>query len=137
MYLVDTNVWIERLLDQERAEEVKRFLDSVSSDQLSITDFSFHSIGVILSRLNRHEGLLRFAQDILIDGAVRLIRLSPVDTQRQVNVIEQLRLDFDDAYQYVVAEQYNLTLASFDSDFDHTPRGRKTPAEILATLPLV
>ena len=66
MYLVDTNVWIERLLDQERAEEVKRFLDSVSSDQLSITDFSFHSIGVILSRLNRHEGLLRFVQDTLI-----------------------------------------------------------------------
>lgn len=137
MYLVDTNVWLERLLEQERAEEVKRFLDSVSSDQLSITDFSFHSIGVILNRLNRREGLLRFVQDTLIDGAVRLIRLSPADTQRQVSVIEQLRLDFDDAYQYVMAEQYNFTLISFDSDFDQTPRGRKTPAEILATIPPV
>jgi len=39
VYLVDTNVWLERLLEQERTEEVKRFLDSVSSDQLSITDF--------------------------------------------------------------------------------------------------
>lgn len=105
MYLVDTNVWLERLLEQERAEEVKRFLGSVSSDQLSITDFSFHSIGMILNRLNRREGLLRFVQDTLIDGAVRLIRLNPVATQRQVNVIERLRLDFDDAYQYVVAEQ--------------------------------
>ena len=137
MYLVDTNVWLERLLEQERAEEVKRFLDSVSSDQLAITDVSFHSIGVILNRLNRREGLLRFVQDTLIDGAVRLIRLSPADTQRQVNIIEQLRLDFDDAYQYVMAEQYSLTMVSFDSDFDQTPRGRKTPAEILTTLPLV
>jgi predicted nucleic acid-binding protein len=134
VYLVDTNVWLERLLDQERTEEVKRFLDSVSSDQLSIIDFSFHSIGVILNRLDRREGLLRFVQDTLIDGAVRLIGLSPADTQRQVDVIEQLRLDFDDAYQYVVAEQYNLTLVSFDSDFDQTPRGRKTPAEILASM---
>jgi hypothetical protein len=81
--------------------------------------------------------LLRFVQDTLIDGAVRLIRLSPADTQRQVSVIEQLRLDFDDAYQYVMAEQYNFTLISFDSDFDQTPRGRKTPAEILATIPPV
>jgi predicted nucleic acid-binding protein len=135
MYLIDTNVWLERLLDQERAEEVKRFLDSVSSEQLSITDFSFHSIGVVLNRLNRREGLLRFVQDTFIDGAVRLLRLSPADTQRQVNVIEQLRLDFDDAYQYVVAEQYNLTLVSFDSGFDQTLRGRKTPAEILAMIP--
>lgn len=40
-------------------------------------------------------------------------------------------LDFDDAYQYAVAEKHNLTLVSFDKDFDRTERGRKTPAEIL------
>lgn len=137
MYLIDTNVWLERLLEQEKTEEVKRFLDSVSSDQLSITDFSFHSIGVILNRLNHREGLLRFIRDTFIEGAVRLIRLSPVDTQRQVDIIERFNLDFDDAYQYLVAEQHNLTLVSFDGDFDQTPRGRKTPAEILAITPLV
>jgi len=38
MYLVDTNVWLERLLDQERSEEVGRFLDRVPSDRLFITD---------------------------------------------------------------------------------------------------
>jgi predicted nucleic acid-binding protein len=27
MYLVDTNVWIERLLEQARSEEVRHFLD--------------------------------------------------------------------------------------------------------------
>lgn len=26
MYLVDTNIWLERLLDQERSAEVGRFL---------------------------------------------------------------------------------------------------------------
>ncbi len=29
MHLVDTNVWLERLLDQERSEEVGRFLDQI------------------------------------------------------------------------------------------------------------
>jgi predicted nucleic acid-binding protein len=37
----------------------------------------------------------------------------------------------DDAYQYVAAEKYNFALVSFDSDFDHMERGRKTPAEAL------
>lgn len=30
-----------------------------------------------------------------------------------------------------VADAYMLTLVSFDSDFDHTQRGRKTPAQIV------
>nr|HID14904.1 PIN domain-containing protein [Anaerolineae bacterium] len=42
------------------------------------------------------------------------------------------RLDFDDAYQYVAAEEYGLTLVSFDTDFDRTERGRKTPAQVLS-----
>ncbi len=36
MYLVDTNVWLELLLEQEREEEVRQFLQSVDADQLSI-----------------------------------------------------------------------------------------------------
>lgn len=131
MYLVDTNVWLERLLEQARAEEVAQFLDRIPSERLFITDFAFHSIGVILTRLHRAEALLRFVQDTFIDGAVTLIHLGPEDTQRMLDVIEQFKLDFDDAYQYVAAEKYNLTLVSFDGDFDRTERGKKTPAEIL------
>jgi len=41
------------------------------------------------------------------------------------------RLDFDDAYQYVTAEKFNLTIVSYDIDFDKTELGRKTPKEIL------
>jgi len=43
---------------------------------------------------------------------------------------KQFGLDFDDAYQYTAAEKYNLTLLSFDTDFDRTARGRKTPATV-------
>lgn len=130
MYLVDTNVWLERLLDQTRANEVGHFLDRISSERLFITDFAFHSIGVVMVRLDRKDGLSRFVQDTLIDGAVSLIHLEPGDTQHLLRIIEQFGFDFDDAYQYSAAEKYNLTIVSFDSDFDRTPRGRKTPAEI-------
>ena len=37
MYLVDTNVWLERLLDQKKSEEVGQLLLQLSSDKLLIT----------------------------------------------------------------------------------------------------
>lgn len=133
MYLVDTNIWLERLLHQERSDEVGRFLDRIPSERLFITDFSLHSIGVVLHRLRRLDALLCFVQDAFIDGAVVLIHLEPEDMQHLVRVMEELRLDFDDAYQYMAAQKHDLTIVSLDSDFDRTDRGRKTPEGILAT----
>jgi hypothetical protein len=131
VYLVDTNVWLERLLDQESAEEVADFLAQVPSSDLAITDFAFHSIAVVLSRLNQTEALLSFIRDAFVDGSVALIRLEPEDTQHLVEVMAQFHLDFDDAYQYIAAENYSLDIVSFDSDFDRTERKRKTPSQVL------
>ncbi|WP_322797783.1 type II toxin-antitoxin system VapC family toxin [Thermoflexus sp.] len=130
MYLVDTNVWLERFLDQARAEEVGDFLNRTPSDQLCITDFAFHSIGIVLGRLNKAQAFLQFVQDAFLDGAVSLIRLEPEDMQRVVGIMAEYHLDFDDAYPYAAAEKHRLTLVSFDADFDRTPLGRKTPAEM-------
>ena len=131
MYLLDTNIWLERMLEQARSEEVRRLLDQVPSDRLLITDFSLHSIGVILSRLNRRDEFLGFVRDLFIDGAVTLVSLEPIDMERLVAVMDHFGLDFDDAYQYVAAERYEVELVSFDGDFDGTERGRVTPGEIL------
>jgi predicted nucleic acid-binding protein len=131
MYLVDTNVWLERLLDQAKSQEVGQFLDYFSPDRLAITDFAFHSIGIALCRLKQKEILSRFVQDVFIDGGVDLVRLGPEDTQRLLDAMEQFNLDFDDAYQYLAAEKHGLILVSLDSDFDRTERGRQTPVEAL------
>ena len=52
----------------------------------------------------------------------------------RLEVMERFRLDFDDSYQYTAAEKRNLTIVSFDGDFDGTDRGRTTPAEMLNSL---
>ncbi|GBC82951.1 tRNA(fMet)-specific endonuclease VapC [bacterium HR10] len=131
MYLVDTNVWLERFLEQAKAEEVREFLDRTPSDQLCLTDFALHSIGIVLARLGKPEAFVLFVRDTLLDGAVSLVRLDPEDMQALVGIMEQYRLDFDDAYQYKAAEKYGLVLVSFDSDFDRTTLGRKTPEQVL------
>lgn len=130
-YLLDTNIWLERLLDQDRADEVKQLLDAVPSDRLLVTDFSFHSIGVILLRLGLPDALLNFTNDLFASGSVRLLNLESTDMERVVAVASEYRLDFDDAYQYVAAELNDVPLVSFDSDFDNTALGRITPARVM------
>jgi len=132
MYLLDTNIWLERLLAQAQSEVVGQLLDTVTTDQLLMSDFTLHSIGVILGRLGEGAVFTQFVQDILVDGGVALISLAPAAMQRVVAVMEGYHLDFDDAYQYVVAEREDALIVSFDGDFDQTERGRLTPEQGLA-----
>ncbi|MFA4646627.1 hypothetical protein P8X24_05105 [Pyrococcus kukulkanii] len=60
----DTNVFLEILLKQRKAEIAKQFLKE-HSGELTITDFTLHSIGIILSRLGQPNTFLEFLQDIL------------------------------------------------------------------------
>jgi predicted nucleic acid-binding protein len=104
MYLIDTNVWLERLLEQTKSEEVRHFLDITPTEHLFITDFAFHSLGVVMRRLDHMDAFLRFVKDAFIEGEVVLVRLYPEDRERLADVIRRFNLDFDDAYQYVSRE---------------------------------
>ena len=130
MYLIDTNIWLERLLNQERAEEVAIFLSSVDTSLMAITDFSFHSIGVILTRFNKLELLHDFIEDVFIDGRLTLLILQPNEIQILCKEQPEFNLDFDDAYQYQVAKVYSCTLISFDKDFDKTDIIRIEPKNV-------
>ena len=68
---------------------------------------------------------------------LHMVSLSYEDMGNVIEVSARFNLDFDDSYQYVVAEKYNLTIISFDSDFDRTELGRKTPREVLELFNLV
>lgn len=130
-YLLDTNIWLERMLDQERAAEVAELLARIPSDQLCLTDFTLHSLGVILHRLKQPQAFVQFVQDVLLDGASYLLTVPPDAMTELVAAVEQYGLDFDDAYQYVAAKRYDLTFISLDSDFDRTDLDRRSPDEII------
>lgn len=132
IYLVDTNVWLERLLDQEHSLDVEEFLDLVPTHQLHITDFAFHSIGVILYRTKLPNKFVEFTQDVIIEGGVEIVHLEATDMEDVVRCIEDEGLDFDDAYQYITARNIAAEIVSFDLSFDRTKRGRKTPTEVVA-----
>lgn len=130
MYLVDTNIFLEALLRQERTDEVQSFLQSVDLNTIFITDFSVYSIGIALFRLKNVTLFTRFVEDMIVDG-IRILSLTLEDLKTLNQPIQKFNLDFDDAYQYTAAVRYNLQLISFDRDFDQTDRERKEPIDIL------
>jgi uncharacterized protein len=134
VYLLDTNIWLERLLGQAQSAVVGRLLESLPVERMLMTDFTLHSLGVILNRLGQRAAFNQLVQDVLIDADVGLVRLAPAAMYRVVMVMERYRLDFDDAYQYVSAERENAVIVSFDGDFDRTDRGRQAPAQVLSHL---
>lgn len=131
MYLVDTNIFLEGLLQQQESESVKSFFLDIDLGLMSITDLALHSIGIILFRLGKHELFVKFLHDLIIDG-MEILSLGERDLKGLEKVSKTFHLDFDDAYQYAVAELHDLQLVSFDKDFDNTKRGRKQPGEVLA-----
>ncbi|MDO9302768.1 MAG: PIN domain-containing protein [Anaerolineales bacterium] len=129
--LLDTNVFLEIILSQEKAEESKKLLLKSTQHEFFITDYSLHSIGLLLFRRKQYEAFQSFVEDILLNGGIGLLSLSPDEMGAIILASQNFNLDFDDAYQYAVAARNDLVLISFDSDFQHTDRGRKTPSEIL------
>lgn len=115
MFLVDTNVFLEILLKQDKKEDCKAFLDN-NIGNLNITDFSLHSIGVILFRYGKEEIFRRFVEDVMPN--TKLLSL-PMELYREVvNVRKILKLDFDDAYQYSIAKYHGLKVVTMDKDFE-------------------
>ena len=76
MFLVDSNVFLEALLDQEKTTSVRSFLESVNLDHLFITDLSLYSIGFILFRLRKFELFNSFLEDMVF-GGMRVLVLTP------------------------------------------------------------
>jgi len=129
MYLIDTNIFLEALLEQEKTDVVRSFLSSTNVEYMFITDLTLHSIGIILFKLKKDDLFLSFLDNVIING-VSVIYLNEKELKKVSEISKSFNLDFDDAYQYAVAEKYDLQIISFDRDFDNTLRKRKEPNDI-------
>lgn len=124
--LIDTNIFLEGLLKQNKSEQVKRFFASTNPKHTCMSRFTLHSVAYIL--LNRK---LFFEFNLFIEGIAmqtEILDLSVEDLSEISDVImPSFRLDFDDAFQYLCAKKYNCNLISFDRDFDRTDLKRVEP----------
>jgi len=114
MFLVDTNIFLEILLGQDKKEDCMSFLNN-NIENLNITNFSLHSIGVILFRYGKEGIFQKFVEDVMPD--ISLLSL-PMELYRDLATDRKdMNLDFDDAYQYSMAKYYELKVVTMDKDF--------------------
>ena len=130
LYLLDTNIFLELLLDQKEAASVQALLTTRAPADLHISDLAFHSIGIILYQKKAAQLFSDFVRDLFGEGGITILSLTSEDILRVEQVAAAFGLDFDDAYQYIVAEKFDLVLVSFDTDFDRTDKKRIMPAGI-------
>ena len=130
-YLVDTNVWLERLLDQEKSDISAKFLELASPEKILISDFSLHSIGVILFRYKKLILFETFIEDLFINAKIEVLSLDTTDLLEVSVNSKKFKLDFDDSYQLTLSQKYDLTLITFDMDFIAKGLKVKSPDEIL------
>ncbi|MEK6288198.1 MAG: hypothetical protein AABO57_20960 [Acidobacteriota bacterium] len=64
--LIDTNIFLEILLEQSRAEEAKELLRKVDQHDFFISDFALHSVGLLLLRQRKPEVFRSFLSDIML-----------------------------------------------------------------------
>ena len=114
MYLLDTNIFLEILLAQEKSAVCKKFL-SENTAPLFISDFSLHSIGVILFRHGKEDIFNVFLADLITK--IDILSLATESYPALSGLKERYNLDFDDSYQYKIAEENELTVVTMDKDF--------------------
>ena len=106
-------------------------MGKVDQHDFFISDFALHSVGLLLLRRRRPEVFRQFLSDLIVNVGIIQLGLSPLEMEEVIQASATFRLDFDDAYQYAVAERYGLAIVSFDSDFDRTAVGRIQPVAVV------
>lgn len=134
-FLLDANIFLEVLLDQQRAEECLSLLRQLTAREctIALTGFSLHSIGLKLESRAMKEGFRRFLTDCMISHYF-LLHTSFDDESDILLMSDTRQLDIDDAHQYWAAKKLNARLVSFDADFDKTDIRRWEPADIFKEL---
>jgi len=113
-FLFDTNIFLEVLLGQEKMESCKKLLIDFEGT-IFLSEFSVHSIGIILFKQKKFTFFDNFISDISNNGT--LVSL-PLIKYPQISIIAQkYQLDFDDSIQTAIAIEHRLGIITIDSDY--------------------
>lgn len=113
-FLFDTNIFLEILLGQEKKETCKKVLIEFSGS-VYISEFSIHSIGIILMKHKKFEVFDAFINDLMRNAGVLTIPLT--DYHKISGIAQKYQLDFDDSFQSLIAFKNMLGIITLDSDF--------------------
>jgi hypothetical protein len=89
--LIDTNIFLEVLLNQAKAEEAKALLAAAGEHDCFISDFALHSIGLLLVRQGKPAVLRQFVTDIVLNAGVQVVSLAAADFDQVIDAVLRFR----------------------------------------------
>jgi len=131
---VDTSVFIELLLDQDRAEESESLLDAIGKGRVAavVSHFTVHAIEAMLPT---QQSVSMFLKDVDTSKGLAIYDTTIADEQSISILSGKIGLDFDDSVQFYVAKRTNSSsIVSFDRHFDACGIPRREPIQILKDL---
>ncbi|MEK7085512.1 MAG: PIN domain-containing protein [Patescibacteria group bacterium] len=134
--LIDSNIVFSLLLEQNSYEETERLFDAIEhlSLKVQILDFALYSATLNFLKRGHHQEIKQFLETLNSSKNIFIYRPKPSEISAALSL--KVSLDFDDKLHYYLAKKKNLTLVSYDRDFDKTDLKRLTPAQALERLRL-
>jgi len=119
MFLIDTNIFLELLLDQKKKKLAAGVLTRIESGEIHavMSGFSLHSIEFILSIKNKTDILKEFLQSLNALTNLSIYHTTLDEDLKILDILEKSKLDFDDANQYYIAKKFDAEIITFDKDF--------------------
>jgi predicted nucleic acid-binding protein len=134
MYLIDTNIFLEVLLSQNRKGECENFLEQVRTGKTVgvVTDFTVHSIIVIMDNSGKLKELRTFLLSLVAYKGLKVYYTALREELEALDIAISQHLDMDDAIQYSTALELGCeAIISFDKHFDNLKIARKDPKNAL------
>jgi predicted nucleic acid-binding protein len=131
LILLDTNIFLELLLDQKRAAECENLLELISKGrrEATVTHFSVHAVEAVLGDARSLAAFLRNLEHSL---GLSIYETNLSEEMAAALISEKVGLDFDDTLQYYVAKKLGVdALVSFDEHFDKLDLRRVEPRDLL------
>ena len=126
---VDTSVFIELLLDQDKAKESGSLLNAIAQDRLEavVSHFAVHAIEAMLPS----QKLSSFLKDVETSKGLTVYETTISDEQSVAILSGKIGLDFYDSIQYYVAKRTSsAAIVSLDKRFDGCAIPRREPIQI-------
>jgi predicted nucleic acid-binding protein len=134
LILLDTNIFLELLLDQKRAAECENLLELVSEGQTeaTVTHFSVHAVEAVLADARN---LATFLRNLEHSAGLSIYETNLSEEMAAALISEKIGLDFDDTLLYYVAKKLGVdAVVSFDEHLDRVDVRRVEPRDLLRSI---
>lgn len=136
MYLIDTSIFLEIELNQDKKDDSREFLLKVLQNEIkAITpDFNIDSTVIIMqNKKAKLEDIKKFLMGIVAYEGLTIYDVNLIDRILITKIMEKYKRKYDDALNYFVMKSLGIKeIVSFDHDYDGLPGiTRITPADVL------